>query len=285
MKNDFSIFEQRVVSSCAMHTHDFLELAYIKQGWAIHQAGDVCRRIQAGDFVLLDFGQSHGYTAASDDLQVVNCLFQPSLVDASLCKCRSFSELLTGCMIGLGGFGVTKAYTAKILHDDSGEIAHTLEMLIKESGLQQPGCHTVIRALVTVLVVQIARKAGYQAEWEAGIEVQWLLEEVRRSADRPHKLSEYAQQFQMRPEQLGKKFFRQTGELFSHYVRRRRIETACRLLLETELSVSNIAEKCGYEDEKSFRAAFKTVTGTTPRAYRQQNEKNMRSNTYTALAE
>ncbi|MBQ8725226.1 MAG: substrate-binding domain-containing protein, partial [Oscillospiraceae bacterium] len=40
------------------------------------------------------------------------------------------------------------------------------------------------------------------------------------------------------------------------------------LLLTTVLSISSVADKCGYEDDKYFLRQFRSVTGITPNAYR-----------------
>lgn len=47
-----------------------------------------------------------------------------------------------------------------------------------------------------------------------------------------------------------------------------RLAYACKLLLETELTVSAIAEKCGYESESYFMRQFKKHKGTTPSNFR-----------------
>ena len=46
------------------------------------------------------------------------------------------------------------------------------------------------------------------------------------------------------------------------------MELACRLLLETRAPVPEIGEQCGYQDAKSFREAFRRMTGQSPREYR-----------------
>ena len=47
-----------------------------------------------------------------------------------------------------------------------------------------------------------------------------------------------------------------------------RISMAKYLLMTSSLSISTIALKCGYDDDKYFLRQFRTVTGSTPNAYR-----------------
>ena len=50
-----------------------------------------------------------------------------------------------------------------------------------------------------------------------------------------------------------------------------RIETACNLLKNTNLSLKEISAKVGYSNQYYFSSCFKKKTGQTPSSYRQQN--------------
>lgn len=52
------------------------------------------------------------------------------------------------------------------------------------------------------------------------------------------------------------------------FVMARRLREACRLLVETNRSVFDIAEECGFEDGFYFSRAFRRGRGMSPRAYR-----------------
>ena len=55
------------------------------------------------------------------------------------------------------------------------------------------------------------------------------------------------------------------------FLRRNRIRRACRLLVETNRSVTDIALSCGFADQNYFSKAFRAQTGTSPSAYRLSN--------------
>jgi AraC-like DNA-binding protein/ligand-binding sensor protein len=65
-------------------------------------------------------------------------------------------------------------------------------------------------------------------------------------------------------------FKEEMGENLPAYLNRLRIEKAQRLLLESSLSLSDIAGLCGFEDQSWFSKIFKTYTGTSPGKYRNQ---------------
>lgn len=72
---------------------------------------------------------------------------------------------------------------------------------------------------------------------------------------------------------LSKMFFRETGELFSDYLTRCRIEKAKELLLNSNLMVYEISGIVGYQSEKHFISLFKKVIGLTPMEFKKRNIK------------
>ncbi|MNJ55428.1 HTH-type transcriptional regulator YesS [compost metagenome] len=65
-------------------------------------------------------------------------------------------------------------------------------------------------------------------------------------------------------------FKEQTGITFSDYVTRHRIQKAKRLLITTHLSISEVAERVGYQTAKYFVKVFRMLEQVSPSQYRQQ---------------
>ena len=222
----------------------------------------------AGCVVLVDFGEVHSFDGGSADLLVTNCLFQPVLLDPSLASCRAFPALLDSCLPGLGLSCGAAGEREKVFRDREGRVRAVLDRMREETLEQNVGWDAMLRVLLVSLLVEAVRLIGLQVPARPGVETSWILEEIRRDAAADHSLTAYARRFSMRPEALSRLFRRETGEGFAAYLRRQRIALACRLLLETQDSVSLIAERCGYLDGKAFREAFRRTVGMSPRAYR-----------------
>lgn len=62
-------------------------------------------------------------------------------------------------------------------------------------------------------------------------------------------------------------FSHYTKKSFKHYVNELRIQYACRLLREDNLSISEAGIKAGYTSQSYFNQVFKKYTGSTPGAY------------------
>jgi len=65
-------------------------------------------------------------------------------------------------------------------------------------------------------------------------------------------------------------FKEEMGENLSKYLNRLRVDKASRLLLETDMSLSEIAACCCFEDQSWFSKIFKAYTGISPGKYRNQ---------------
>jgi AraC-like DNA-binding protein/ligand-binding sensor protein len=63
-------------------------------------------------------------------------------------------------------------------------------------------------------------------------------------------------------------FKEEMGENLSSYLNRLRVEKARHMLAETDLTLSEIASACGFEDQSWFSKIFKSFTGISPGKYR-----------------
>ena len=60
---------------------------------------------------------------------------------------------------------------------------------------------------------------------------------------------------------------------FSTYINVKRVDLAKNLLINEDLSMENIAKKCGFSSCSYFSTTFKKIVGVTPRDYRKLNNK------------
>lgn len=81
-------------------------------------------------------------------------------------------------------------------------------------------------------------------------------------------LNSVAERFYISPCYLSRTFKRITGSSFTEYVNGVRIKEAQRLLLKTDMSVSDVAISVGFKSTTHFGRAFKALTGISPLSYR-----------------
>ena len=81
-------------------------------------------------------------------------------------------------------------------------------------------------------------------------------------------LTEVAAHFAVSPSHLSRVFHQETGFGIREYLIHYRIRQACELLLNSGLTVTEIADRCGFSDSNYFGDAFKKATGLSPREYK-----------------
>lgn len=105
-----------------------------------------------------------------------------------------------------------------------------------------------------------------------------------RSSERIHKAFEYlmteltgdlrlsviAQRLDMSEPGFSRFFKRVTGHGFIDLMRKFRVQRACRLLLQSEMSVADICFEVGYANLSNFNRHFRIEMNQTPSEYRRE---------------
>ena len=86
-------------------------------------------------------------------------------------------------------------------------------------------------------------------------------------------LESMAQQVYLSPTYFGRIFKEGTGESFTAYLTRVRIQRSKELLCYESFRLTDIAQLVGFEDQSYFSRVFKRMEGVSPRRYRELNSK------------
>jgi two-component system response regulator YesN len=85
-----------------------------------------------------------------------------------------------------------------------------------------------------------------------------------RHADPEFSLEDAAQRAGVSKNHLSFEFSRETGETFTEYLSRTRVDEAKRLLATTDLRVYEVGERVGYPSVEHFSRVFKKLVGVSP---------------------
>jgi transcriptional regulator GlxA family with amidase domain len=132
---------------------------------------------------------------------------------------------------------------------------------------------TIARYLVMYL-----RRPGNQTQFSAQLTAQSA--ERRQLRDVQQWVSEHpgadltvealAERANLSPRQFARVFAAETGMTPGKYVDRVRLETARRLLEDTDAAVAKVAQDCGYGTPETMRRAFIRALGVPPAEYRRR---------------
>jgi AraC family transcriptional regulator len=103
---------------------------------------------------------------------------------------------------------------------------------------------------------------------------EWLIAVRHRMRDAPGvkmKLNDLADFAGVHPVHLAATFHRFYGTPVAAYLRRVRIEAACRQLSQSDASIADIAQCAGFADQSHLGRVLKRTIGMTPAEYRLKN--------------
>ena len=141
---------------------------------------------------------------------------------------------------------------------------------------------------VNVIEISLCRSSAELAEWGKG-RIAILIEAlrsrgrltpggesiidklktfIRENYARDISLSDAAEQVYLNPIYISRLFKEKTGQTFTEYLSKIRIDAAIDLLNHSDLYVYEICEKVGYHNLKYFYMVFRKMTGLSPSEYR-----------------
>ncbi|MFC4104183.1 AraC family transcriptional regulator [Paenibacillus xanthanilyticus] len=95
---------------------------------------------------------------------------------------------------------------------------------------------------------------------------------VREEYDRELSLELIADRLHYNPNYLSSIFRKEYGITFSEYLMNYRLDMAKKWLIETDLSVKDIAERLQYQNPQNFIRSFRKKENVTPGAYRKEQQ-------------
>lgn len=91
---------------------------------------------------------------------------------------------------------------------------------------------------------------------------------MRANLHRDISRDETARQAGISPSHFSRLIKERTGRSFTELMRQCRVDLACNLLRDTELSLAEIADTCGFCDQSYFTHVFQDEKDVTPREFR-----------------
>ncbi|MCI8542975.1 MAG: helix-turn-helix domain-containing protein [Lachnospiraceae bacterium] len=254
-----------------LHFHEFVEVSIIAEGCGIHRIWNRIFECRKGDVYVLNAGVPHEYFVkdGKEKLVIQNLLFDAedwfagdlAAPDSPRFCYGIFDENLLSAYVTLKGRSMEAVE----------KIYQTIE---KETEEKNPEWMEVTKAQLMLLLITIKRHLeesaadGSVSPKDRMVVSTVMRLVIERYSDKELTLESIASSLFMSKSYLSKLFWRVTGEHFSEYLRSVRLQQACRLLRETQLTNEQIVYGCGLKDVPSFYQLFKAKLSMTPNRYR-----------------
>ena len=209
-----------------------------------------------GSFLLLFPGNEHfGTTPATPGLSHYWCHFRLPSYEASATP-RSLRS--NGLQLPTFGHAAAPERVRMLFHQ-------LIDYARREGAYRDRTCDLALTLLLTELAgnVSIPSLTSHSAAMAARVS-EWICLYIGEIAS----ARDVAEHFGYNCEYLTTALRHVTGKTLSEHIREARIEEAKNLLLCSNLTVKEIAYRCGFSDEKYFQRVFRALTDTTPGLYR-----------------
>ena len=258
--------------SLNFHDHDFSELAVILEGSnVLHLANHQQVELQVGDVLLLHPGMLHAYQH-NGDLLIANVLFDTSRI---LLPGLDAAESVTYKLITQPD-AESHIYQYPIAHLDAeafAEAQHLLKNLDSELKSNHPARNLISYSLfmqIVGLVVRAGNPALPPDFRGAGMDaVQYINENFTQKIT----VAQLAKLSHLSERDFYRKFRTLTGMTPLEYKRKKQLELAANLLRDSQLSISEIADKCGFCDSNHLTREFSDNYRLPPGKFRKKYTK------------
>ena len=257
------------------HTHDFFEIAYIVKGTGYHFLDTNKHRVQTGDLFLLTPDGRHNFRPdGGNELEWINCMFLPDIIDPGLIGITSTTDLLK-TLIFFDSFKYDTTNLSGIeLLSNTEDLNKIFKDMIKEYERQLPGYQDALKNYLQILLIKIFRAYFVQSRQPDDPAQKTNLTNLVTAYITEYTLkhniniNELARQAFYSPQYFRKLFRDESGIPLALFIREKRLDAACELLINSDMPVTKIMEQVGMNDAKSFYAAFSKEKGMTPAQYR-----------------
>ena len=249
------------------HWHESVELFYVRKGAILYRTPHCEHVMRAGSGGMVNSNVLHSTQILKPeaDLELVLHLFSPALV------------------AGVPGGTVEERYVRPLVQDKARELillnpadTETLSLLRQSFDLDEDayGYELRLQAMLSAIWCRLAEQTYPQpsAEEQAANATQQKLKQMMVYIN-----THYAEKITV--PMLAAAAFCSERECYrafqsclhtspTDYIRTVRLQSACKLLLETDRTVTDIAQSCGFGSSSYFGMQLHAETGCTPTQYR-----------------
>ena len=252
----YTYYSYRLNEYVCYHWHNYIEITYIKEGSATHLLNNIPRRLRAHDLIFMLPNDAHMFYRDTD---VEVCIFS-FIPDFPFYETQKLLSSMTGRVVSLND-----------------ECRARIEGYLSLLGRLSTSCQTqnehYIKCLVGALCSEIlSSSVDPYVPTDAGITANnHSLNDILTYIDEHYTeqltLKELSARFGYSYNYLSEYFRNNVNMNFSYYLNMLRIKYAISLMERQELSIEDIATKCGYHSAAYFSTTFKKYSGLTPFNY------------------
>lgn len=258
-------WKERLPETLGFHMHENFELTLITEGRMLYIVDGTCIEAKAGDLVFFNSYIPHAWIPdRSSPVNVIEITFKPNIADHF-----AFSSQPILSRIASG--------TPKYLHVNckNSSLEWRIRSIADELADRAYGYRPVASMELNILLLTLMRHACPLPEKDQAAQSSVICrarEYISAHLSENPGLSEIAAAVYVTPHHLSFLFKKQVGIGISDYMNQQKLMRTADLLLNSELSVLDIALQSGFTSKSNFYRVFKEYYGITPQQMRDAME-------------
>lgn len=265
------IFRRRPLAQKELHKHQGFEFHFCLAGSGSLVTGQHIHPIAPGTLMIIRPNEVHRISH-KNGMEFHRAVL--AVDDSFLVKLTEGDEVLGRIMHQILPSPDSAAVRYHLSSPCMKKIQDQLMMIQSELDGARPYYDAIVKMAVVRVLVELARDESEQlAVQRMSCEWKDLVEGIKAYIISHHQehiyVSELCKQFHVSRSHMFQIFKQATGCTIYQYLIAYRMNKAKELLLQTNLSVLEIAAASGYPDLSNFCSTFKKHTGVTPSQYRQ----------------
>lgn len=276
INSPLSLIEKNSIFFTApFHFHPELELVYIIESFGKRIIGDKIEPFAEGDMVFIGSNLPHVWL--NDEI---------FYKEHSTLKARAIVLYFNKNIFSQDFYGMKESFKINEFFKNAEKgiringkskeiIANKLKGLLKKKNFEKViGLMEIVHILSQSNDTSFITSDGYTAQLKHAVtdRLSDVYKYIQHNFKDNISLSTIANISNLTPQSFCRLFKKRTGKNFVEYLNEVRIAAACKYLLDTDWSISEIAYHCGFKTVPNFNKLFKNITGSSPKAYRAKSK-------------
>ena len=262
--------DNRTVMTQNFHYHDCYELYYIYSGECYFFVKDRSFLVQKGNIVLINAYDIHCATITPNQkTNRIVLFFRKAFLEEFL------GTVGTAHILACFQKGVP---IIKASPQEQHSLEALLQTMVAERQNKEDDYYTYLCTSLIQLLIVLNRHQDHQESSSLSYAnsshkiISEITGYINNNYAKDLTLTSISELFYISPYYFSRIFKKHTGFTFIDYLNGVRIKEAQKLLLNTQMSISDIAEAIGYKSNTHFGRVFKSITGMTPLAYKNRRK-------------
>ena len=252
--------QKRVPRRTTLHWHDCCELELVLSGHGTHIINGHHYSIAQGDLYFFTPADCHEIIA-DEPIEVLGIMLEEEQISEDI-----FSRLLALEMtdsdlrvsLNENRYQLVERYFSAIIQDES----HAGFSFANE----------YVRRLIDCILIELLREIENTERFGSKDIASEAILYLHRHYTEPITLQSLSNHLHLNPSYLSTYFKDTIGRNFKDYLTELRLRHARRLLINTELSISDVCYRCGFTSYSNFMRTFRKHYQNTPMQFRREHQ-------------